>query len=156
VSYSTSFGNDADSFTRIMGDKGTLVNFGGEGSQRWKLVEEKGNHENNPFLRRSQKAIKLSAAERQGMSWSQKLFSGAIEKTYGGLPFVSDSNPSHMRNWLECLRSRKQPNASVDQGLAQSAASIMAARAQREGKKFYWDPNAEEILEDAPRDNRTS
>ena len=49
VSYSTSFGNDSDSFTRIMGDRATLVNIGGEGSQRWKIVEEKGNHESNPF-----------------------------------------------------------------------------------------------------------
>ena len=49
------------------------------------------------------------------MSWSQKLLTGAVEKTYGPLPFISDSNPSHMRNWLECLRTRNQPNASVEQ-----------------------------------------
>ncbi|MBZ5622902.1 MAG: Gfo/Idh/MocA family oxidoreductase [Acidobacteriia bacterium] len=52
VSYSTSFGNDSDSFTRIMGDRATLINIGGEGSQRWKIVEEKGTHERNPFVRR--------------------------------------------------------------------------------------------------------
>jgi hypothetical protein len=84
------------------------------------------------------------------MSWSQKLLTGAVEKTYGALPFISDSNPSHMRNWLECLRTRNQPNASVERGLAQSAAAIMAARAQREGRKFYWDPQAEEIVEQPP------
>ena len=152
VSYSTSFGNDSDSSTRIMGDRGTLINVGGEGSQRWKLVEEKGTHEHNPFVRRPQHLIKLGAADRQGMSWSQKLVSGAIDKTYGGMPFVSDSNPSHMRNWLECLRTRSQPNASVVQGLAQSAACIMAARAQREGKKLYWNSQTEEIVEQAPAD----
>ena len=48
ASYSTSFGNDSDSFSRIMGKKATLINIGGEGSPRWKLVEEKGNHEDNP------------------------------------------------------------------------------------------------------------
>ena len=48
ASYSTSFGNDCDSFSRIMGKKATLVNIGGEGSPRWKVVEEKGNHEDNP------------------------------------------------------------------------------------------------------------
>src|SRR6266702_4981223 len=93
VSYSTSFGNDSDSFTRIMGDKGTLVNIGGEGSQRWKLIEEKGTHERNPFVRRPEKLIKLGAGERHGMSWSQKLLTGAVAKTYGPLPFISDSNP---------------------------------------------------------------
>lgn len=150
VSYSTSFGNDSDSFTRIMGDKATLVNIGGEGSQRWKIVEEKGTHEGNPFVRRSAKIIKLPAESRQGMSWSQKLVSGAIEKTYGPLPFISDSNPSHMRNWLECLRSRQAPNACVQRGLAQSAAVIMATRSQHEGKRFYWDARAEEIVEERP------
>ena len=55
VSYATSFGNDSDSFTRFMGKKGTLINIGGEGSQRWKFVEEKGNHEDNPFVHRGEK-----------------------------------------------------------------------------------------------------
>jgi predicted dehydrogenase len=153
VSYSTSFGNDSDSFTRIMGDKATLVNIGGEGSQRWKLVEEKGTHERNPFLRRPERLIKLDATERHGMSWSQKLLTGAVEKTYGPLPFISDSNPSHMRNWLECLRTRNQPNANVERGLAQSAAVIMSARAQQEGKKLYWNAQEREIVERAPADS---
>jgi predicted dehydrogenase len=154
VSYSTSFGNDSDSSTRIMGDRATLIQVGGEGSQRWKVVEEAGNHESNPFVHRSEKYIKLGNAERRNMGFSHRLFQGAIEKTYGPLPFVSDSNPSHMRNWLECLRSRNQPNASVDDGFAHSVAAIMAARAQREGKKLYWDAQAEEIT-DSPRSNRT-
>jgi len=155
VSYSTSFGNDSDSFTRIMGDKGTLVNIGGEGSQRWKLIAERGTHESNPFVRRPEKLIKLSSTERQGMSWSQKLLSGAVEKTYGPLPFISDSNPSHMRNWLECLRTRNQPNASVEQGLAQSVAAIMAVRAQREGKRLYWNAEKGEIVEQSPVNSTT-
>src|SRR5262249_47423196 len=86
VSYSTSFGNDSDSFTRIMGDKATMINIGGEGSQRWKIVDEKGTHERNPFVRRPQRYIKLGGEERRSMSWSQRMFSGAVEKTYGPLP----------------------------------------------------------------------
>ncbi len=42
VSYATSFGNDAPSFTRIMGKNATLINHGGEGSPRWQMVEETG------------------------------------------------------------------------------------------------------------------
>jgi predicted dehydrogenase len=98
VSYSTSFGNDSDSFTRIMGDRATLVNVGGEGSQRWKALEESGNHERNPFVHRPEKYIKLGSAERRAMPLSERLFKGAIEKTYGPLPFISHSNSSHMRN----------------------------------------------------------
>jgi predicted dehydrogenase len=155
VSYSTSFGNDSDSFTRIMGTKATLVNIGGEGSQRWKLVEERGTHEGNPFVRRPERLVKLGSNDRHDLSWPQKLLTGAVEKTYGPLPFTSDSNPAHMRNWLECLRTRKQPNASVEQGMAQSVAAIMAARAQREGKKLYWDAQSEEIVESSPAASTT-
>ena len=60
------------------------------------------------------------------MGFSQRLLSGAVEKTYGPLPFVSDSNPCHMENWLECLRSRRDPNASVDAGFSHSVVSIMS------------------------------
>ncbi len=150
VSYATSFGNDSDSSTRIMGSKGTLINVGGEGSQRWKVVEEKGNHEDNPFVRRAQKPVVLSEGATKGMGWSQRLLTGAVEKTYGAMPFSSDSNPAHMRNWFECMRSRQQPNATVEHGFAHSVAVIMAARAQVEGRKLYWDRSAEEIVESAP------
>ncbi len=150
VSYSTSFGNDSDSSTRIMGSKATLINIGGEGSQRWKLVEEKGNHEANPFVHRSQKLITLSGEKSHAMPWTQRLWTGAVEKTYGPLPFTSDANPSHMRNWFDCLRSRNQPNATVEHGFAHSVAVIMAAQAQREGKKLYWDSRNEQILDRPP------
>jgi predicted dehydrogenase len=150
VSYSTSFGNDSDSFTRVMGSNATLINIGGEGSQRWKIVKEKGTHESNPFVRRGEKLVNLSNAKRRSMSWSQRLLSGAVEKTYGPLPFTSDSNSSHMNNWFECLRSRKQPNATVQHGFAHSVAVIMSAQAQWEGKKLYWDARTEEILDHPP------
>jgi predicted dehydrogenase len=150
VSYATSFGNDSDSSTRIMGKKATLINIGGEGSQRWKLVEEKSNHEDNPFVHRSQKTIKLDGEKMHGLPLSQRLLTGAVEKTYGPLPFISDANPSHMKNWFDCIRSRNQPNATVEHGFAHSVAVIMAAQAQREGKKLYWDRDNEQILDHPP------
>jgi len=132
VSYATSFGNDSDSFTRIMGKKATLINIGGEGSQRWKLVEEKGNHEDNPLVQRAEKYVTLPGDSKMGP------------------PFISDNDLSHMTNWLDCLRSRQQPNATVANGFAHSVAVIMAARAYREGRKLYWDPATETIVDRAP------
>ena len=64
VSFSTSFGNDSDSFSRIMGKKATLVNIGGEGSPRWKWVEEKGNHEDNPYIKRAEKYVLLPGTDK--------------------------------------------------------------------------------------------
>src|SRR6266480_3006561 len=134
VSYSTSFGNDAPSFTRIMGKKATMLNHGGEGSPRWQMVEEKGNHEDDPTVdsRRAVKDVTLS------------------DDTSLPPTFIGDEDPSHMTNWLDCLRSRKQPNATVHHGYAHSVACIMAAQSYWSGKKLYWDPRAEAILDHAP------
>jgi predicted dehydrogenase len=128
-SYSSSFGNDCDSFSRIMGKNATLINIGGEGSPRWKCVEEKGNHEDNPFIKREEKYVMLPGSDKLAPT------------------FMGDEDLSHMSNWLECLRSRKTPNASVLNGYAHSVVVIMAARAYREGKKLYWDPKAEQIVD---------
>jgi predicted dehydrogenase len=132
VSFSTSFGNDSDSFSRYMGKKATLINIGGEGSPRWKMVEEKGNHEDNPGIQRPEKYVTLGDEK--------------------GLPptSISDGDPSHMTNWFDCLRSQKAPNATVLNGYSHSVACIMAARAYWEGKRLYWDPKTETILDHQP------
>jgi predicted dehydrogenase len=129
MSFSTSFGNDSDSFSRIMGKQATLVNIGGEGSPRWKWVEEKGNHEDNPYIKRDEKYVLLPGSDRIPP------------------PGMGDTDLSHMTNFLECLRSRKAPNATVLNGYAHSVVVVMAARAYREGKKLYWDPKAEQIVD---------
>jgi predicted dehydrogenase len=129
LSYATSFGNDSDSFSRIMGKKATLINEGGEGSPRWLLVEEAGNHEDNPYVKRPQRYITLPGSDKPGP------------------PAVSDEDLSHQINWFSCLRSRQQPNTTVHDGFASAVGVIMAARAQQEGKKLYWDPKTEEIVD---------
>jgi predicted dehydrogenase len=53
----------------------------------------------------------------------------------------------HMKNWLDCLRTRRTPNADIRSGYAHSVVSIMAAQAHRTGKRLYWDPRREEIID---------
>jgi predicted dehydrogenase len=134
VSYATSFGNDSESFSRIMGKKQTLVNIGGEGSPRWKWVEEKGVHEDDPavYEKRTWKYITLPGDDK-------------IPPTG-----IGDDDLSHMTNWFECLRSRQQPRATVENGFRHSVACIMAARSYWEGKRFYWDQKNEQILDHPP------
>jgi len=134
VSYSTSFGNDAPSFTRYMGKKATLMNLGGEGSPRYKLVEEKGNHEDDPDI------DKLRAEK-------DVLLPGNKSQPPGEM---GDLDLNHMENWLECLRSLQQPHCTVSDGYAHSLACMMAAQSFWEGKKLYYDPASEAILDHAP------
>jgi hypothetical protein len=133
ASYSTSFGNDSDSFSRIMGKKATLVNIGGEGSPRWKVVEEKGNHEDNPTIARAERWVALPGNDKPG-------------------PVnIGDEDLSHLSNWFECLRSRNPTtNATVDNGFLHSVACIMAAPSYWQGKRIYYDPRSEEIKDSAP------
>jgi predicted dehydrogenase len=134
ASYSTSFGNDAPSSTRYMGKKASLINIGGEGSPRYQVVEEKGTHEDDAEIdqKRASKFVLLPGESK--------------------LPpmGIDDLTTEHMANWFECMRSRKQPNATVHDGFAHSAACMMAAESYGSGKKVYWDPAAEMILDHAP------
>src|SRR5712692_4641577 len=134
ASFSTSFGNDAPSFTRYMGKKATLLNLGGEGSPRYQLVEEKGNHEDNPNV------DKTRAAKYVLLPGETKLPPMGID----------DLSLGHMANWFECMRSRQQPHCTVQDGLAHSVACMMAAESYWSGKRQYWDPASETFSDRRP------
>jgi predicted dehydrogenase len=53
---------------------------------------------------------------------------------------------AHMRNFLECIRSGKQPNCPFELGYRVSIACRMAVESFRNGTTVRWDPNKEEIL----------
>jgi predicted dehydrogenase len=53
---------------------------------------------------------------------------------------------NHVRNWMECVRSRKQPNAPVEAGYSHSIATAMTNAAVRTGLKATFDEKTQEIL----------
>ena len=52
----------------------------------------------------------------------------------------------HMRNWMECVRSRRTPHAPVDAGYDHSVACIMVNAAVRTGEKVVFDENNQEVI----------
>lgn len=52
----------------------------------------------------------------------------------------------HMRNWMECVRSRKTPNAPVEAGYAHSIANIMTNAAVHTGAKATFDEKLQEVV----------
>jgi predicted dehydrogenase len=52
----------------------------------------------------------------------------------------------HMRNWMECVRSRKETNAPVQAGYNHSIATMMTNAAVRTGEKVTFDEAKQEIL----------
>ena len=53
---------------------------------------------------------------------------------------------NHVRNWMECIRSRKQPNAPVEAGYSHSIATIMTNAAARTGAKVVFDKKTQEVM----------
>lgn len=53
---------------------------------------------------------------------------------------------AHMKNWMECVRSRKTPNASIEAGYNHSIASIMTNAAFRSGQKVTFDTKTQEVI----------
>jgi predicted dehydrogenase len=53
---------------------------------------------------------------------------------------------NHVRNWMECIRSRKQPNAPVEAGYSHSIATIMTNAAVHTGSKVTFDEKTQEVM----------
>ena len=55
---------------------------------------------------------------------------------------------AHMRNWMKCVRDRKDPNASVDAGYGHAIALIMANAASRTGMKATFCTKTRQVMVD--------
>ena len=53
---------------------------------------------------------------------------------------------NHVRNWMECVRSRKETNAPVEAGYSHSIANIMTTAASHTGLKATFDENTQEVM----------
>lgn len=53
---------------------------------------------------------------------------------------------AHIRNWMECVRSRQQPHAPVEAGYSHSIANIMTNAAVHMGAKATFDERTQEVM----------
>jgi hypothetical protein len=53
---------------------------------------------------------------------------------------------AHMRNWMESIRARRNPNAPIEAGYSHSVALIMSNAAMRTGLKATFDPVSRQVL----------
>jgi predicted dehydrogenase len=60
----------------------------------------------------------------------------------GGDPQTS----ANMRNWMECVRSRKTPNASIEAGYSHSIALCMNVAAIQTGEKVTFDDKTQQVI----------
>ncbi len=62
----------------------------------------------------------------------------------------------HKRNWVECMLSRRETVAPVENGHRSCSACLLGEIAMRTGRKLKWDPVAEQFTNDAAANNMLS
>lgn len=73
--------------------------------------------------------------------------SGEEDHIRPGIQIPEVESTPHMKNWFECMRTRKQPNATIDDGYNHAVACIMADEAYVHGKRMVYDPARRAIHE---------
>ncbi len=58
------------------------------------------------------------------------------------------NSSNHMKNFLECMRSRKEPVAPVEAGHRSNSICLMTHIAMKLGRKLKWDPEFERFIGD--------
>jgi hypothetical protein len=56
-----------------------------------------------------------------------------------------DGTLTHLQNWLDCIRSRKSPNANIRIGHQAARTSHIANAALRAGHGVKWNASAEKV-----------
>ncbi len=143
--YKTTFGNSYRSFSRILGRDGTIENYGGEGASLFVTTAEGGRKEYDP----SDSGPVYTKPPEAGPADD-----GATQLKVTNVPQANSLGPDdddviHMLNWLHAMQDRREPNANVDHGFSHAIVCIMAAESYWSGKRLYWDPKKEEIVEHA-------
>ncbi|WP_316838839.1 Gfo/Idh/MocA family oxidoreductase [Pedobacter gandavensis] len=95
------------------------------------------------------KAGAASAMQMQANLLPELKLTDMVEKVAASANTGGDKLTSaHMRNWMECVRSRQETNAPVEAGYYHSIANIMTNAAARTGKKAVFDEVKQEVMVD--------
>ena len=64
----------------------------------------------------------------------------------GAATGVDDATSANMRNWMDCVRSRKTPNADIEAGYSHSVALCMTIAALQTGQRVTFDDSRQEVV----------
>jgi len=57
-------------------------------------------------------------------------------------------SPGHMRNFIDCVKSRQEPVAPIEQAHRSITVAHLGNIALRLGRNVKWDPTAEKFIGD--------
>jgi hypothetical protein len=64
-------------------------------------------------------------------------------------PGGSDPRPAHVRNFLDCVKSRRPPVEPLEVGHQVSTVAHLGNLALRAGRRIVWDSVREQVVNDA-------
>ncbi|HMR83514.1 MAG TPA: Gfo/Idh/MocA family oxidoreductase [Niabella sp.] len=88
------------------------------------------------------KAMNMQPVLLPEMALVEKAEKVVASANTGGDPLTS----AHMRNWMECVRSRRETNAPVEAGYYHSIANVMTTAASRTGMKATFNEKTQEVM----------
>ncbi|HET7747565.1 MAG TPA: Gfo/Idh/MocA family oxidoreductase [Vicinamibacteria bacterium] len=129
VVYSSRMGNEAGGIKEVYYSNGGALDLDRntvtpEGGLRKKHADEMGMAENL-----------LPELTLEGESAATSSSTGADNMT-----------SAHVRNWMECVRSRKAPNADIEAGYQHSLALCMTIAALHTGKRVTFDDGRQDVV----------
>jgi predicted dehydrogenase len=93
----------------------------------------------------------LTSRMAQAMGMEENMLPEFSLAEEGGVETAANtgSDPTtlaHMRNWMECVRSRQKPNADIHAGYNHSVALCMTIAAMHTGKRVAFNDSAQEVI----------
>jgi predicted dehydrogenase len=89
--------------------------------------------------------MKLQANQLPSFSLVEKAVKMETDATSGGGKGDPQTD-ANMRNWMECVRSRKTPNASIQAGYSHSIALCMNVAAIQTGQKVTFNDKTQQVM----------
>ncbi len=59
---------------------------------------------------------------------------------------ADDATTANVRNWMECVQSRKRPNADMEAGYSHSVALCMTIAAMQTGQRITFDDTTQDVV----------
>jgi predicted dehydrogenase len=89
-------------------------------------------------------------AKAMGMKADQLRTRSLVEKSAGvessAHAGVDEATSANVRNWMECVRSRRTPNAHIDAGYSHSIALCMTIAAIQSGERVTFDDTKQQVM----------
>ncbi|MDE3105534.1 MAG: Gfo/Idh/MocA family oxidoreductase [Acidobacteriota bacterium] len=131
VQYSSRFTNSAGGVKELYYSNGGMLDM-----DKQRVTPEGG------LSARSAAEMKMKANQLPSFSLVENAQGASTAADTGADPMTS----ANMRNWMECVRSRKTPNASIEAGYSHSVALCMNIAAIQTGEKVTFDDKTQQVL----------